>query len=64
MGKVIAFKDGNNAACKVTGVIDKVPVNANFHFELFASMSGLPEAREDSWMSSNFFTYLGLAKGY
>lgn len=64
MGKVIAFKDGNNAACKVTGVIDKVPVNSNFHFELFASMSGLPEAREDSWMTSNFFTYLVLAKGY
>ncbi|MEP7319308.1 MAG: ABC transporter permease [Panacibacter sp.] len=64
MGKVIAFKDGNNAACKVTGVIDKVPVNSNFHFELFASMSGLPESKEDSWMTSNFFTYLVLAKGY
>ena len=64
MGKVIAFKDGNNAACKVTGVIDKVPVNSNFHFELFASMSSLPEAREDSWMTSNFFTYLVLTKGY
>lgn len=64
MGKVIAFKDGNNTACKVTGVIDKVPVNANFHFELFASMSGLPEAREPTWMSSNFFTYIVLAKNY
>lgn len=64
MGKVIAFKNGNNASCKITGVIDKVPVNANFHFELFASMSSLPESKEDSWMTSNYFTYLVLAKGF
>ena len=49
---------------KVTGVIDKVPVNANFHFELFASMASLPESREPTWMSSNFFTLPGIAKGY
>jgi putative ABC transport system permease protein len=64
MGKVIAFKDGKNAPCKVTGVIDKVPVNSHFHFEIFASMSGLPESREPTWMSSNFHTYLVLADGY
>lgn len=64
MGKVISFKDGNNAACKVTGVIDKVPVNSHFHFEIFASMASLPESKELSWMSSNFYTYLVLAKGY
>jgi len=64
MGKVIAFKDGKNAACKVTGLIDKVPVNSHFHFEIFASMSGLPESKEPTWMSSNFFTYLVLADGY
>ena len=44
MGKIISFKDGKNAACKVTGVIDKVPVNSHFHFELFASMASLPES--------------------
>lgn len=65
MGKVINFKEGNNtAAYKVTGVIDKVPANSNFHFDLFASMASLPEAKEPTWMSSNFHTYLVLAKGY
>lgn len=64
MGKVISFRDGKNTAFKVTGVIEKVPVNANFHFELFASMAGLPESREATWMSSNFFTYVVLTKGY
>ena len=64
MGKLISFKDGRNAACKVTGVIDKVPVNSHFHFDIFASMASLPESREATWMSSNFFTYLVLKKGY
>ena len=63
MGKVISFKDEKNAPCKVTGVIGKVPANSHFHFDLFASMSGLPESREANWMSSNFYTYLVLADG-
>jgi len=64
MGKVISFKDGNKAAYKVTGLIDKVPLNSHFHFEIFASMASLPESKEPSWMTSNFYTYLVLAKGY
>jgi len=63
MGKVISFKDGKNAPCKVTGVIEKVPVNSHFHFDLFASLSSLSESREANWMSSNFYTYLVLAEG-
>ncbi|MFT3678994.1 MAG: ABC transporter permease [Ferruginibacter sp.] len=58
VGKVISFKDGRNAACKVTAVVDDMPANSHFHFDLFASLSSLPEAREFNWMSSNFFTYL------
>lgn len=64
MGKVISFKDENNAGFKVTGVINKVPVNSHFHFELFASMSGLPESKVPTWMNSNFYTYLVLQDGY
>lgn len=64
MGKVVKFKDGSFAPFKVTGVIDKVPVNSHFNFELFASMAGLPEASEPSWMTSNFYTYLVLPADY
>lgn len=64
MGKVISFKDGKNAPCKVTGVIDKVPVHSHFHFEIFASMVSLPESRMPTWLSSNFYTYLVLQDGY
>lgn len=62
LGKIISFKDGKNAACKVTGVIDKVPVASHFHFDLFVSMASLPESRAATWMSSNFFTYIVLAE--
>ena len=64
MGKVISFKDAGNSPCKVTGVIDKVPLNSHFQFEIFASMAGLPESKEPTWMSSNFYTYVLLQPGY
>jgi putative ABC transport system permease protein len=64
LGKTLVFPDNKNASFKVTGVIDKVPANSHFHFDLFASMTGLDEAKSDSWMQSNFFTYLLLKPGY
>ena len=64
VGKVISFKEGDKAAYKVTGVINKVPLNSHFHFELFASMTSLAESKEPTWMSSNFYTYLVLKDGH
>lgn len=63
IGKMMTFIDGNTI-CKITGIIDKVPDNAHFHFDLFVSMSSLPEARSTSWMQSSFYTYLVLPPGY
>jgi len=63
IGKVLMFKD-QNAALTVTGEIEEVPETSHFHFGMFASMSSNPEARAESWMQSNFFTYLVLPKGY
>ncbi len=63
IGKILTFKD-NNTSLTVTGQIDEVPANAHFHFGLLASMSTLPEAREQTWMTSNFYTYLLLPEGY
>jgi putative ABC transport system permease protein len=60
--KTLVFPDNKNAAFKVAGVIDKVPDNSHFHFDLFASMLSVEEAKSDSWMGSNFFTYLLLKK--
>ena len=61
--KVLEFRD-DKTNMTVTGVIDKVPENAHFHFELFGSMAGYADARQPSWMTSGFYTYLVLPQGY
>ncbi|CAN5484033.1 ABC transporter permease [soil metagenome] len=63
IGKVLFFKSWNSNY-KVTGVINKIPVNSHFHFDFFASMSGFADAKSNSWMSSNYYTYLVLRDGY
>ena len=63
LGKTIKFK-GSDLNYTVTGVIEKIPANSHFHFDIFNSMSGLEEAKSTSWMQSEFFTYLLLQKGY
>ena len=63
IGKVLQFKDFNSSY-KITGVMRSMPVNSHFHFDLFASMSSFPQSREFSWMTSEYYTYLVLPKGY
>lgn len=63
IGKVLTIKSWNTAF-KITGLIDKVPTNSHFHFDLFVSMSSFPDAKLPSWITSEFFTYLVLPEGY
>ncbi len=62
INKVLDFKETGDQY-KVTGVIDKVPTNSHFHFDLFASMEGLPDSKENNWMASNYFNYVVLQDG-
>jgi putative ABC transport system permease protein len=63
MGKLLEFKD-DNRSFKITGVMLPMPANSHFHFDLLGSMATIPESREPSWMTSEFYTYLVLPKGY
>lgn len=47
IGKVITLKSWN-ATYQITGVIDQVPTNSHFHFDLFLSMASVPEAKGTS----------------
>lgn len=47
----------------VTGVVENVPANSHFHFDMFASMLGNSDAKNQSWMSGSYSTYLLLAEG-
>ena len=56
VGKVLTLN--NKEPFKVTGVISDIPANAHFHFDLLGSMAGREEAKSDSWMWGNYYTYL------
>jgi putative ABC transport system permease protein len=62
LGKLLTFKDGITHF-KVTGVIEKVPPNSHFHFDFFATMENVEDAKSNSFMTSGFYTYLVLDKG-
>ncbi len=61
IGQVLTF--GDNDPYKVTGVINDVPSNSHFHFDIFGSMTVHEEAKSDSWMWGNYYTYLQLKPG-
>lgn len=48
--------------CKITGVIDKIPDAAHFHFDAFLSFSTLHFTR-NTWSNLGFYTYLRLRPG-
>lgn len=54
---------GDEQPYRVTAVIANVPQNSHFHFDIFASIEGLDEAKSDSWFEGDFFTYLLLKEG-
>jgi putative ABC transport system permease protein len=49
---------------RITGLFNEIPANSHFHFSFFASMEGLPDAKSPSFMTSGYFTYLLLPRGY
>jgi len=63
IGKVLQLKD-QKAVATVTGLFDEIPANTQFHFGVLMSMSSNPEARSDTWLNGNYYTYLVLPKNY
>ena len=63
IGKTLTPKN-SDAVLEVTGVMANFPDNSHMHFDFLLSMAGLTEARVNSWMQSEFFTYLVLPSGY
>lgn len=61
LNKLLTHKD-SGVQYKVTGILEKVPANSHFHFDFFASMTGVSDAKENDWMSSNYFNYVVLDK--
>ena len=48
---------------KITGVMENVPDNSNFKFNMLGSFVTNQRANDDIWFSNSFYTYLLLEKG-
>jgi len=55
VGKTLTI--GDYGPCRVSGVIDRIPDNASFHFDAFLSMSTL-HFKEQSWSNVGVYTWL------
>jgi putative ABC transport system permease protein len=62
IGKLISINDRNNQL-RVTGIIKDIPGTSHFQFDMLGSMSSIPDSKSDSWMRSDFYTYLLLKPG-
>lgn len=62
LGKTLLVGDGK-IPHEVTGVVENLPSNVHFHFNMLRSMASLPLSRVDDWFSNSFVTYLLLHEG-
>ncbi|WP_057939783.1 ABC transporter permease [Algoriphagus resistens] len=56
LGKTLILDNKMNF--RITGIYEDIPQNSHFHFNFLLSMEGLDEAKNTSWLSNNFQTYL------
>ena len=63
LGQILTAKNYDNPM-KVTGVMAEWPANSHLQFNFLIAMAGREEAQSNSWMQSEFYTYLVLPAGY
>jgi putative ABC transport system permease protein len=61
VGQSLTIDDGT--VFKITGVIKDIPIQAHFRADIFISMAGRPDSREDAWLGNNYHTYILLKPG-
>lgn len=62
IGKVITLDDEYELT--VTGVVENIPRNSHFHFDMLLSMATLPNSTDTNWRSNDFRTYIVLQEGF
>ena len=48
---------------EVTGLMENVPVNSHFHFDMLGSMSSIRRSRSTNWLNHEYYTYVVLPAG-
>ncbi|MBS1936083.1 MAG: ABC transporter permease, partial [Bacteroidetes bacterium] len=63
IGKVIQINTDSNRLYKVTGIMQNMPDNSHFHFDVFGSLTSWEGAKSDTWLGGSYHTYLLLKPG-
>lgn len=63
IGKTLTSKN-DGEIMEITGVMADMPSNSHVQYDFLIAMAGLAEANLNSWMQSEYFTYLVLPEGY
>ncbi|MEQ8470870.1 MAG: FtsX-like permease family protein [Marinoscillum sp.] len=64
IGKTLKVYSGFDREFEVTGVIEDVPINTHYKFDLLVSISSIQQRLDDEgWNAFNYYTYLRLAPG-
>ncbi|MCB0567604.1 MAG: ABC transporter permease [Phaeodactylibacter sp.] len=61
IGKTLVLDNEYNY--RVTGIMEEMPKNTHFYYNMLLSMPSLEESRGNQWVSNNFHTYLVLKEG-
>lgn len=62
MGKRISLEADTNLYT-ITGVIQNIPANSHFKFDMLASLNSWGDSRSKEWLNHNYYTYLVLKNG-
>ena len=61
MGKRISLEADTNLYT-ITGVIQNIPANSHFKFDMLGSLNSLGDSKSREWLNHNFYTYIGFAE--
>ncbi len=62
VGKRLSLEADTNLYT-VTGVVQDIPSNSHFKFDMLCSLTSLPNSRSTNWIGHSFYTYIVLRDG-
>ena len=62
MGQTLRVERDTNLNT-ITGIMENVPVNSHFHFEMVGAMSSIGDSRQQFWLNHGYYTYVLLSPG-
>jgi putative ABC transport system permease protein len=62
VGKRLSFESDTNWYT-VTGIVQNIPSNSHFKFDMLCSLNSLPGSKSTNWLGHSFYTYIVLKDG-